>query len=98
MQEGPSISTMDNAVVQTSNVTSEIPNHHCIDTYTMKEEDLEVKTQPFVHPVKLRGEKGVSTSVDRLFDEGALVNSICKTVYPTLQNVLGALTPSLKTL
>jgi len=64
----------------------------------MKEEDSEVRIQPFIHPVELRGEKGIPSKINGLFDEGALVNSICNTVFPTLQNTLGALGPSLKTL
>jgi hypothetical protein len=66
--------------------------------YTTREEDSEVRTQPFIHPVELRGEKGIPLKIDGLFDEGALVNSICNTKFPSLQSTLGALTPSSKTL
>jgi hypothetical protein len=98
MQEGPPISITDNAIVQTSHVTSEPPNYHHVDIYTTKEEDSEVRTRPFIHPVELRGEKGIPSKIDGLFDEGAMVNSICNTVFPTLQGTLGASIPFLKTL
>jgi hypothetical protein len=98
VREGPPISITDNAVVQTSHVTSEPSKYHCVDIYTTKEEDSEVRTRPFIHPVELRGKKGIPSRVDGLFDDGALINSICNKVFPTLQNTLGALTPSLKTL
>jgi hypothetical protein len=97
-QEGPSVGTTDNAVVHSSNVTSESSNHHCVDIYTMEEENLETRTLPFIHPVELKGEKGIPSSVDGLFDGGAMINSICNTVFPVLQSTLGALTPSMKTL
>ena len=98
MREGPPVSITDNAVVLTSNVTSEPTNHHCVDVYTTKEENSEVKILPFIHPAELRGEKGIPSKVDGLFDEGALVNLICNSVFPKLQSTLGALGPSLKTL
>jgi len=51
-----------------------------------------------VHPVELKGEKEISVKITGLFDDGALVNSICKTVFPSLRRTLGELTPSTKTL
>ena len=66
--------------------------------YATGEDELEVRTQPFVHPVQLGSERGAHTSVDGLFDGGAMVNSICNTVYPTLQNTLGMPSPSSKVL
>jgi hypothetical protein len=98
MQEGPPISITDNAIVQTSHVASEPSKYHDVETYTTEKEDSEVQTWPFIHPVELRGEKGIPSKVDGLFDEGAMVSSICNTVFPTLRGVLGALTPSLRTL
>ena len=41
---------------------------------------------------------GTVTNVDGLFDEGALVNSICNQIFPLLQHTLGALTPLSKIL
>ena len=98
MREGPPISITDNAVVHTSHVTSEPPKYHDVDIYTTKEEDSEVRTRPFIHPVELRGEKRIPLKVDGLFDEGVMISLICNKVFPTLQNTLRALTPSLKTL
>jgi len=48
--------------------------------------------------VELKGVKGTPTNVDGLFDEGALVNSICNQKFPSLQRTLGVLTPSSKIL
>ena len=62
-QEGPSVGTMDNAVVHSSNVTSESSTHHCVDIYTMEEENLETRTLPFIHPVELKGEKGIPSRI-----------------------------------
>jgi len=98
MREGPPISITDNAIVHTSHVTSEPPKYHDVDIYATKEEDSEVRTRPFIHPVELRGKKRIPSMVDGLFDEGAMISLICNKVFPTLQNTLGTLTPSSKTL
>jgi hypothetical protein len=98
MQKGPSIDIMDNAIVQISHVLSESPIHQSVDVYTTNDEHSDIRTQPFIHPVELKGEKGIPVNVNGLFDNGALFNSICKTVFPALRNTLGALTPLSKTL
>ena len=48
--------------------------------------------------MELKGEKGIPSSVDGLFDGGAMINSICNRVFPILQSTLGTLVPSMKTL
>jgi hypothetical protein len=97
VREGPSVNITDNAVVQIFHVLSESPIHQSVDVYTTKDEHSDIRTLPFIHPVELKGEKGIPANVNGLFDDGALVNSICKTVFPVLRNTLGALTPSSKT-
>jgi hypothetical protein len=54
--------------------------------------------QPFIHAVELKGRKGIAASVEGLFDDGALVNSICNSTFALLRERLGNLTPSSKTL
>ena len=97
-QQGPSDSVTDNAVVETHLVPSQLPIDHCVDLYAVGRNDSELITRPFIHAVELKGAKGTVTNVDGLFDEGALVNSICNQIFPSLQCTLGALTPSLKIL
>ena len=75
----------------------EVPNHHDLDLYAVGEE-LETAMQPFVHEVELEDKKGIMSKIEGLFDDGAMVNSICKSTFAVLQNKLGPLTPSLKTL
>jgi transposase InsO family protein len=98
MHESPPISITDNAVADISNVSSKVPNHHLIDLYAVGDDHLEKSTQPFVHTVELKGEKGITSKVRGLFDDGAMVNSICNSIFPRLRNTLGVLTPSPKTL
>ena len=64
----------------------------------MQDSELNTTTHPFVHTVDLKGKKGVPVKIAGLFDDGALVNSICKTVFPSLRRTLGELSPSTKTL
>jgi len=96
VREDPSLRFTDNAVVEPC-VSIEVPNHHHVDLYTTRD-DTETTTQPFVHEVELKGEKESKAKVKGLFDDGAMVNGICNKVFTTLRSVLGALTPSQKTL
>jgi len=89
---------MDNAVDEIPHVPSDLTINPCVDLYAIGQNDSESITQPFIHAVELKGIKGTATNVDGLFDEGALVNSICNQVFPSLQRTLGALTPSSKIL
>jgi hypothetical protein len=89
---------MDNAVVHVSDVPSKPSNHHCAGIYTMREEDLETKTRPLIHPVRLKGKKGILSTVNGIFNDGAMINSICNKVFPGLQKTLRSLNPSMKTL
>jgi hypothetical protein len=61
-------------------------------------DDTEATTQPFVHEVELKGKKGSKAKIKGLFDDGAMVNSICNKAFTALRNTLGALTTSRKTL
>ena len=98
MQEGPSPTLTDNAVANISHVSSHIPNNNIVKVYSMQDSELNTTTRPFMHTVDLKGKKGVPVKIAGLFDDGALVNSICKTVFPSLRRTLGELSPSTKTL
>jgi len=60
-------------------------------------EKPEIATWPFTHEVELKGKKGIRLKIEGLFDDGAMVNSIYKSIFASLGNRLGPLTPSLKT-
>ena len=55
------------------------------------------KTIPFTHMVGLKGERGIITNIKGLFDDGAMVNSLCKSIYTSMQSILGNLLPSSRT-
>ena len=95
VQEGPLISITDNAL--DSHVSSDITINPCIDMYIVRN-DLETVTKTFIHPVELQGNKGITSIIGGLFDEGAFVNSICSKKLAPLQRTLGAPTPSSKIL
>jgi hypothetical protein len=92
MREDLSFRFTDNAVVE-PHVSNEVPNHHYIDLYTTGD-DTEATTQPFVHEVELKGKKGSKAKIKGLFNDGAMVNSICNKAFTALRNTLGALTTS----
>ena len=87
---------MDNAIVE-PHVSLEVPIHHDIDLYTTGDKS-ETATHPFIHKVKLKGKRGFKAKIEGLFNDGALVNRICHMVFAVLRSMLGALTPSRKTL
>lgn len=101
MQEGPSHSIADYPIADYTHVPSETPIHHCLNLYAVgKDEKDEMKTitRPFMHSVDLEGEKGITLHVEGLFDDSALVNSICSNMFTSLHDKLGPLVPSSKIL
>ena len=96
IQEGPLNSIMDNAV--DTHVSSDVSINPCVDLYTVGKHDSEATTKPFIHPVELKGKKGIMSSIRGLFNKGALVNSICSKRFAPLQHTLGAPTPLSKIL
>src|SRR5882762_1869955 len=73
IQQGPSDSNMDNAIVEIHHVPSQLPIKPCVNLYAIGWNDLESITWPFIHTVELKGVKGTATNMDGLFNEGALV-------------------------
>ena len=70
-----------------------------IDLYTVGEKDGNTATtRPFIHQVELQGTKGGLVYLKGLFDNGAMVNAICSSIFGKLSHVLGHLQPSTKTL
>jgi hypothetical protein len=59
---------------------------------------METITRLFVHSVDLEGEKGITSRVEGLFNDGTLVNSICSNTFASLHDKLGPLVPSSKIL
>ena len=98
MQSGPSSSTTDNAVVETSHVPLELSNNNCVDLCAVGGNTSDIAVRPFVHAVRLKGEKGVALEIDGLFDDGAMVNSICNDTFALSKDKLGELAPSRRTL
>src|SRR5882762_1291815 len=99
VQGGPSSSnTTDNSVAVIPHVPFELPNTTCVDLYTVSRNISETTVHPFVHSVELRGKKGIPLKIKGLFDDGAMVNSICKSAFALLANKLGKPYPSQRTL
>jgi hypothetical protein len=88
---------MDNAVAENYHVASNSSNKDCVDLCVVGRISLEDPVHPFVHPVGLEGEAG-SVEEDGLFDDGAMVNSICKDRFLLIKDALGKLTTSEKSL
>ena len=97
MKDGPPLSAMDNAVAENSHVTSSLSNNDCVDLCVGGTTSEKV-VHPFVHPVGLEGETGSVVEMDGLFDDGAMVNSLCKDKFEHAKEVLGKLTTSEKLL
>jgi hypothetical protein len=76
MQGGSPSTFADNAVANVSHVSSQVGNDNLIDAYSVQESESDTATRPFIHPVELKGEKGISTKVPGLFDNGAMISSI----------------------
>jgi len=103
MQEGPSKMNMDiiqnMPLVDPNHVSSSVWNDNCVSTYTVgHNKDHPTPVQPFIHTVELKGRRGITAVVEGLFDDGALVNSICNSTFASLWERLGNPTSSSKTL
>jgi hypothetical protein len=103
MQEGPSKMNMDiiqnMPLVDPNHVSLSVWNDNCVSMYTVgHNKDHPTPVQPFIHMVELKGRRGITAVVEGLFDDGALVNSICNSTFASLQEQLRNPTPSSKTL
>ena len=103
VQEGPSATNTDVIhnipLVDQPHVSPPQPNDNCVSLYAVgHDKDRFQRIRPFIHSVELKGKKGITTAVEGLFDEGALVNSICNSKFALLRDRLGDLLPSSKTL
>jgi hypothetical protein len=76
----------------------ELSNNNCVDLYAVDGNASDTSVQPFVHAVKLKGKRGIGVDIDGLFDDGAMVNAICKHTFALLRDKLGELAPSRRTL
>ena len=77
-----------------SSMYNEMMNSNIFDLYevgNLREED---RSLPFVHGVELAGPNGEVVRFRSMFDDGASVNAIDKTLYQTLKGRLMALMPS----
>jgi hypothetical protein len=88
---GPPLSTMDNAVAGNYHVTSSLLNDNRVDLCVVGGIMLEDPVHPFIYPVGLEGEKGSVTKVNGLFNDRAMVNSICKDALALMKHTLGKL-------
>jgi hypothetical protein len=89
MQEGPPTTNTDiilnSPLVDTSHVSSSVPNDNCVSMYKVGyNKDSPSRVQPFIHTVELKGRRGITTAVKGLFDDGAMVNSICNLAFASL--------------
>jgi hypothetical protein len=88
----PTCALMLSLTVDT-HVSSNVSINPCIDMYTIGKDESEAITKPFIHPVGLKGKKGITSKIEGLFDDGTLVNSICSKKFALLWHILGAPTP-----
>jgi len=80
-------------------VTPSQSKQDIVDLYTTGGKDGNATTtRPFIHQVGLQGTKGGYVYLKGLFDNGALVNAICSSIFKRLTHILGHLQPSTKTL
>jgi hypothetical protein len=86
----------DTAPIVSTNTVYHIPKHETIDPYAIERDALPAK--PFIHPINLRGPQGIPHKIRSLFDDGAMVNSMCTSTYKKYKDRLGALFPSRMTL
>lgn len=98
MNNGPPPSTMNNAVAENYHVTSNSLNQNRVDSCVVGGISLEDPVHPFVHLIGLKGEMGSVVEENGLFDDGAMVNSICKDRFALVKDVLGKLATSEKSL
>ena len=99
--EGPSIpinTDTDILLCIQPHVTFEAPNESVVDLYIADLTEKIEKTIPFTQMVGLKGEKGIIMNIKGLFDNGTMVNLLCKSVYTSMQGGLGNLLPSSRTL
>ena len=94
--EGPSIpinTDTDILLCIQPHVTFEAPNESVVDLYIANLTEKIEKTIPFTHMVGLKGEKGIIMNIKGLFNNGTMVNSLCKSVYTSMWGCLGNLLP-----
>ena len=99
MQYGPPTnSSLSNHLIEHV-ITLLQAKHDIIDLYTVREKDGNTTiTQPFIHQVRLQGRKGGLVYLKGLFDNGAMINTICSSLFRRISHILGRLQPSMKTL
>ena len=79
-----------------SSMYNETTNSNIFDLYEVGDLREEDRCLPFVHRVELAGLKGEVVRFRSMFDDGASVNAIDKTLYQILKGRLMALTPPRK--
>ena len=97
MTEGPSIpinTDTDILPCVQPHVTFEARNESVVDLYIADLTEKIEKTIPLTHMVGLKGEKGITTNIKGLFNDGAMVNLLCKSIYTSMWSILGNLLPS----
>jgi hypothetical protein len=60
-----------------------------VDLYSVGYEQKKKTTLPFIHMLSLEGPKGKVVRIRGLFDDGALVNAMCSTVFDKVKRRLG---------
>ena len=93
-QDGLLLSAMDNTIAESPHVTSNFSNNNCVELCIVSGITSEELVHPFIHPVKLRGEAGDAVEKEGLFDDGAMVDSICKNTFTSVKDALGELVAS----
>ena len=70
-------------------ISHEPAKFEIIDLYSVGHEQKKKDTLPFIHLLSLEGPKGEAVRIRGLFDDGALVNVMCSTIFDKVKRRLG---------
>ena len=99
MQYGPPMDSFVSTRHTEPVITLSQSDHVAVDLYKVGDNcGSSIAPRPFIHKVKLQGNKGDCLYIKGLFDNGAMVNAICSFLYRKFAGVLGHLQPSTKVL
>ena len=95
-RRGEALPADEVVIPDTSSMYKKTTNSNIFDLYKVGDLREEDGSLPFVHRVELAGLKGEVVRFRSVFDDGASVNAIDKTLYQILKGRLMALTPPRK--
>ena len=79
---------------QSACMSHEFTEYEIVDLYSVGHEQRKKDTLPFIHMLSLKGPKGEAIHIQGLFDDGALVNVMCSTIFDKVKKHFGLGTTS----